>query len=230
MLTHPAGHDLFEDLRARILSLEMPPGMALSRADLSARYGISSTPLRDALLRLQDEGLVDIQPQSRTLVSLIDLDQARQIHVLRSAVEAEVAMRLAQDPPAGLGEELQHLIAAQQDEAQSGNMKGFARLDLAFHEALFRHARLQAVHQVIRRESVHIDRLRALHLMQQEKARQILTDHRAIAAAIADRLPDAAGAQMRRHLSQSILLGPQLTSEMPAYFTKRSAGPEGSAP
>lgn len=213
------GHGgIVEDLRRRILSLELAPGDILSRAELASRYGISSTPLRDALLRLRDEGLVTIMPQSRTQVTRIDLDHARQIHVLRSTVEAEVAGRLATAPPEGLVAQLKTLIEMQEGEARRSDMGAFARLDLAFHEVLLHAAELDAVHRVIRRESIHIDRLRALHLMQPEKAQQILEDHRSIAAGIAAADPGAAAAAIKRHLSQSILLGKQLTHQRPEFF------------
>ena len=213
------GSGILEDLRARILSLNLAPGAALSRADLSTRYGISSTPLRDALLRLQDEGLVQIHPQARTSVSRIDLDLARQTHFLRSAVEVEIAARLATEQPAGLADELWQLIDMQTVEAEQDRLTAFARLDQAFHDALFRHAGLEQVQRMIRRESIHIDRLRALHLMQPEKARQILSDHRQIAQAIAQGDPAATGQAMRQHLSQSILFGERLTARHPHYFT-----------
>ncbi|WP_265502423.1 GntR family transcriptional regulator [Paracoccus beibuensis] len=209
---------ILEDLRVRILSLDLPPGAPLSRADLAETYGISSTPLRDALLRLRDEGLVDIHPHARTSVSLIDLPHARQTHFLRSAVEVEVAGTLAKAPPAGLTDELVQLIDMQDSEARRGNLGGFAHLDLAFHAALFRHAGVEQVHRVVRRESIHIDRLRALHLMQPEKARQILLDHRRIVGAILEVDPAAAAGAMRQHLSQSILSGERLTSDNPGYF------------
>lgn len=219
-----ADEGLVEDLRRRILSLELPPGAVLSRTELAARYGTSSTPLRDALLRLQDAGLVTIMPQSRTQVTRIDLDHARQIHVLRSTIEAEATARLAAAPPAELVAQLKALIGMQEAEALRAEMDAFARLDLAFHEALLKAAGLAAVHRVIRRESIHIDRLRALHLMQPEKAQQILADHHRIAAGIAAADPEAAAAAMKRHLSQSILLGERLTRERPEFFTTAATG------
>ncbi|TGN67469.1 GntR family transcriptional regulator [Paracoccus liaowanqingii] len=215
----PTGPGIIGDLRARILSLDLPPGAPLSRADLSARYGISSTPLRDALLRLQDEGLVQIHPHARTSVSRIDLDLARQTHFLRSAVEVEIAAKLAARPPAGLADELWQLIDMQAVEAAEDRLKAFGTLDQAFHDALFRHAGLMQVQRMIRRESIHIDRLRALHLMQPEKARQILSDHRSIAQAIGKGDPAGAAQAMRQHLSQSILFGERLTAQDPQYFT-----------
>lgn len=212
------GQDIAADLRQRILSLDLAPGMVLSRTDLIAHYRTSSTPLRDALLALRDEGLVEIMPQSRTMVSKIDLHHARQIHVLRSAMEIEAASRLARSRAAPVLEELRSLTAVQEAEAAQGNMAGFARLDQAFHAALFRAADLEAVLRVIRRESIHIDRLRALHLTQPEKARQILTDHSRIIDAIAAGDEPRAQEAMRLHLSQSILLGDRLTRERPDFF------------
>lgn len=214
-----AGHDIAADLRQRILTLDLPPGTALSRADLTVRYGTSTTPLRDALLALRDEGLVRIMPQSRTMVTRIDLPHARQIHVLRSAMEIEAVRRLAAEPPTGIVEELKALTRVLQDEAERGDRAAFATLDLAFHATLFRAAGLDVIHRVIRRESIHIDRLRALHLMKPEKARQILEDHAEITLAIAAQDADAAAEAMRLHLSQSILLGDRLTQERPDYFT-----------
>lgn len=212
------GTGIVNDLRRRILLLDLAPGAPLSRAELSTRYGISSTPLRDALLKLQDEGLVQVLPQSRTTVSRIDLDQARQIHVLRSAVETEIASRLALAPPPGLVEQLEELLAIHHEEARKGDMVAFTQIDLAFHETLFHAAGLMHVHQVIRRESVHIDRLRALHLMQPDKAQQIMADHQSIVETIASGSCASAGEAMRRHLSQSILWGERMTDQHPEFF------------
>ena len=66
-----------------------------------------------------------------------------------------------------------------------------------------------------------IDRLRALHLMQPEKARHILADHRQIAQGLADRNPATAGSAMRQHLSQSILFAERLTARNPEIFQDR---------
>ncbi len=60
-------------LRQEIIALTLAPGAVLSRAELQDRFGLSSTPVRDALMRLQEEGLVDVFPQHATVVSAIDL-------------------------------------------------------------------------------------------------------------------------------------------------------------
>lgn len=206
------------DLRRRICMLELPPGAALSRSQLMGDYGVSSTPLRDALLQLQAEGLVEIHPQSRTMVSLIDLDHARQIHVMRNACEQEAAAVAARlhDPP--LPCELSQIIELQVEAARNGDLAAFTRLDHAFHDTIFRHAQLEKVRRVLRRESGHIDRLRALHLMQPEKTVQIVADHTAVHDAIAAGDEAAARTAMRHHLSQSILISEKLREARPEYF------------
>jgi len=67
---------VYEILRERILAVELAPGALLVRGDIQEEFGVSQTPVRDALLRLQEEGLVDIFPQHATLVSRIDIGHA----------------------------------------------------------------------------------------------------------------------------------------------------------
>lgn len=210
--------DLAADMRRRILSLELAPGSMLSRGDLQAYYAVSSSPIRDALIRLQEEGLVEIRPQARTRVSRIDLAQAREAHFLRSTLERAVVRQLAQQPVSGLADQLDHIIALQKDQVKAGDFRAFAQLDLEFHRALFSASHHLGLFEVIRRESIHIDRLRALHLPMGDKAQQILSDHAAIAAAIGSGIADEAEAAVAWHLSQSIAIAQQISQIQPDYF------------
>src|SRR6476646_2368637 len=90
-----AAPQVFERLRGMIISLALPPGSALSRAELAAQFGVSSTPIRDALMRLEEEGMVDVFPQYATVVSRVDVRLAQQAHFLRQAVELEIVRALA---------------------------------------------------------------------------------------------------------------------------------------
>lgn len=209
---------VFEALRGEIVGLVLLPGAALPRAELQARFAVSSTPLRDALLRLRAEGLVDIFPQHATRVSLIDLDAARQAHFLRRSIEIEIASVLVEAPPPGLVERLR-AIAEQQDWlAGRGEFDPFAALDLAFHELLYEAAGVTHLWHLVRRESGQIDRLRRLHLPVEGKAQQVVADHFAIAAAIEAGDGAAAQAAIREHLSKSIAFGPTIRARHPHYF------------
>ena len=205
------------DLRRRIISLELPPGTALSRQQLQERYALSSTPIRDALLQLQEEGLVVVQPQSRTLVTLIDGEQARQAHFLRSTIEREIAIRLARTAGPELHVTLDRLIRLQ-EEVAGHDLDLFAQLDREFHQELFIAAGLEHVHDAIRRESINIDRIRTLHLPMGDKSARILEDHRRIARALRAGSAEQAGAAMTQHLSQSIGMAAELRKLHPDYF------------
>lgn len=89
---------VYADIRRRIVALELLPNTPLSRAELSANYQISQTPLREALQRLSEEGLVATYPQSRTEVRRIDVAEIFEAQFLRTAIEVEVVARLAGDP------------------------------------------------------------------------------------------------------------------------------------
>ena len=142
-----------------------------------------------------------------------------QVHVMRSACEQEAAAVAARQRDPALSRELSQIIELQRDAAQTGDLPGFTRLDHAFHDTIFRHARLEHVRRVLRRESGHIDRLRALHLMQSEKTIQICSDHTAICDAIAVGDEAAARSAMRHHLSQSILISEKLRETRPEFFS-----------
>src|SRR3546814_2587991 len=76
-----------DDLRERILGLELQPGTGLSRPALAEFYRVGQTPIRDAILKLEQEGLVEIYPQSKTLVTRIDVAHAKETQFLRTAIE-----------------------------------------------------------------------------------------------------------------------------------------------
>lgn len=215
--TQHFAHQIAEDLRQRIVSLELAPGHSLSRKELQDHYGVSSTPVRDVLLKLQEDGLVEIFPQSRSLVSLIDLEQARQAHFLRSSVERALVIQLAHQPDPVLINVLENILLLQKNSAQS-DLATFAALDQRFHRELFISAGMMHVYGVIRRESMHIDRIRALHLPVGGKVVQILGDHRSIIDGLKAGDPDRAAQAMTLHLSQSIAIAGDLRDKMPAYF------------
>src|SRR3954469_16142931 len=105
-----AAPQVFERLREQIISLELPPASPLSRTALSGQFGVSSTPIRDALMRLDEEGLVEVYPQHATVVSRIDIKRAEQAHFLRQALEIEIVRALALDHGGGLIDDLNHAI------------------------------------------------------------------------------------------------------------------------
>jgi DNA-binding GntR family transcriptional regulator len=215
-----AAAQVFDELRDMILSLKLAPGTVLSRLRLQAQFGVSSTPVRDALMRLEAAGLVDVFPQSGTIVSLIDVALARQAQFLRRALEQEVVRTLAATPDAALVGQLKAVIDEQKGHAKKGDLERFNDADLGFHRMLFDAAGVPDLWALIRNRSGHIDRIRRLHLPIGDKARQIISNHAAIVSAIADGNPDRAQSEMRDHLSRSLAFSDELRARFPDYFKK----------
>jgi GntR family transcriptional regulator, rspAB operon transcriptional repressor len=202
-----------------IVSLELEPGTVLSRNDLAAQYGLSQTPVRDALIRLGEEGLVDIFPQHATVVSRISTSSALQAHFLRRSIELEVVRALAEAPDSELIERLRETIAAQMDVLDLNNYVEFSLLDQEFHRQMFEAANVPQLWELVRRRSGHIDRLRRLNLPVEGKTLAVVRDHTAIVDAIEAGTPDAAQAAMRKHLSGTLSQIEQIRAAYPDFLT-----------
>src|SRR5205085_784797 len=134
-----AAPQVFERLRSMIISLELPPGSPLSRAALASQFGVSSTPIRDALMRLEEEGLVEVFPQYATVVSRVDVRLAQQAHFLRQAIELELVRTLAIAQGQALAAELAATIARQQQHLRthlSGTLSELGRIRSRYPEYL----------------------------------------------------------------------------------------------
>jgi DNA-binding GntR family transcriptional regulator len=213
-----AAAQVFEQMRDMILSLRLTPGTALSRTELQRRFGLSSTPIRDALMRLEAAGLVEVFPQSGTIVSLIDVPLARQTQFLRRAIEQEVVRVLAGAPDSRLIDKLRAVINEQKRLAKEQDLESFNEADLTFHKILCDAAGVPDLWTLVRDRSGHIDRIRRLHLPIGDKAAQIVRDHSAIVNAIAKGLPDLAQSELRDHLSRSLAFSDELRARFPGYF------------
>jgi DNA-binding GntR family transcriptional regulator len=214
-----AAPQVLDRLRARIVALDLPPGMVLSRADIAAGYGVSQTPVRDALMRLEEEGLVDVYPQHKTVVSRIDLAAARQAHFLRRAIELEVARTLAVQRDVVLVARLRATIARQRIALADGDYPEFVAGDQAFHRQMYEAADVPGLWEDVRRRSGHIDRLRRLHLPAEGKGQAIVRDHARIVDAIAKGDADATQKRVRDHLSGTLAQADAIRARHPDYVT-----------
>jgi DNA-binding GntR family transcriptional regulator len=216
--SRPAAELVFDDLRHRIITLELAPGSPINRAALQAQFGLSSTPVRDALTRLGEEGLVEIFPQSATRVSLIDITAARQAQFLRRAVEQEAVRILCAMPDRDFVPELRDIIARQEAVADIDDHRDFVALDYAFHQRLVELAGAPDAFALVRRHGGQIDRLRHLHLPVAGKMHEIVKEHRAIVKALAGGDGGRARSRVREHLSHSLAYAATLKAEHPHFF------------
>jgi GntR family transcriptional regulator, gluconate operon transcriptional repressor len=135
-----------ERLREQILRGHLQPGAPLSQESLARDFGISRTPLRDALKTLEQDGLIQLDPTGAASVVDIDADGARDLLVIREVIDA-VAARRAASLPAGsrreLGSLLEPILQELHASALAEDRYRFRVADSSFHTAILRHCGLE---------------------------------------------------------------------------------------
>jgi DNA-binding GntR family transcriptional regulator len=188
---------VYETLRREVLTLELPPGAALSENELAARLGVSRTPVRESLILLAEEGLVQVFPQVGSFVSRVDPARVADAQFLREAVELASLEDLPAAPDPDLVRELRENLTAQRRPGL--DVEEFFALDEAFHHSLLRLSGHGNAWTTVVAAKGHLDRARRLGL--QATAPPAFTDqHVEILDAVL--AGDRAGARraMRAHL------------------------------
>ncbi|MFA6267048.1 MAG: GntR family transcriptional regulator [Pseudolabrys sp.] len=217
----PLPQQVYADLRRRIISLELIPRAPLSRAELSSHYQISQTPLREALQKLGEEGLVATYPQSRTEVRRIDVAQVFEAQFLRTAVEIEVVTRLAADPDQSkLAPAVETHDRLMLSWARDQSFQAFSELDKQFHRDLYAAAGLSSLIQLLDARCGQLDRVRRLHLQwfNDRKPEKVVKDHQAILDAVRGCNVESAQQTMRAHLTGTVGHLDDLRANFPDYF------------
>lgn len=209
---------VYAALRAQIISLELQPDTTLVRNDVADAFGVSQSPVREAIQRLEQEGLVISYPQSRTVVSKIDVAHARETQFLRVSVELEVAHTLARSGDPALLAPSARLLRMQKLAGEDRDIAEFTTLDRLFHLSLFEAAGVRALWHLIADRSGHIDRLRRLNLPDPGKIAEVIRHHEDILAAIASGNRDNVESAVRTHLSGTLAATQKIMEQHPQYF------------
>lgn len=204
-------------LRDDIVSMALKPGDVISESDIAARYGVSRQPVREAFIRLAQQGLLLIRPKRATVVKKISPEGVRQSRFIRESIEVEIVRRVAARGGPAAEAELQTLIAEQEEASGAADPRQFHLLDELFHRTLARLAGVEYAWQLIDDHKMQLDRVRYLTLGV-SSAQVAIGEHKIIAANVAD--SDVAGAEaaMRAHLGRAEQLLAQTINDFPHYF------------
>jgi DNA-binding GntR family transcriptional regulator len=194
--------DVAERLRAQIFARELEPGTWIDELRLAAEYGISRTPLREALKVLAAEGLVTMKPRRGAYVAEMSRDDVRQVYHLLALLEADAAADVARHADAAQLHRLQQLH--DRLEKQVRQRHAFFETNEQFHLALLDAAgnrwRVQIVTDL--RKVMKLNRHHSL--FKQGRLVDSLAEHRALMGAIADRAPAKAASLMRKHFAAGL--------------------------
>lgn len=149
---------IYATVKRRIVLNELRPGVVLTELGLAADLGCSQGPVREALMRLQEDGLVLRSGHRGTVVTPLNPDEAEEILALRRRIEIRAAPRAAAAVDASALERLDRLRHRMLAAAERGDEYELIELDTAFHLEIFRLAGLRALEQILVRCMLHSHR------------------------------------------------------------------------
>jgi len=207
LLRRPArlGDEVYSAIFARIMSLDIAPGAKITVDAMARQLGVSQTPIREALTRLEAEGLVikthligySAAPQLTT-------KQLADLYELRLLLEPFAARRCAETAGAVVVGHLEAMGAEMAALAQQEGLEPyaqFAQLDMAFHDQIVVSAGNEQVVDALARLHTHVHLFRLV--FEAQVTRETIAEHQALISAIRDRDGDAAEAAMRSHIERS---------------------------
>jgi DNA-binding GntR family transcriptional regulator len=194
--------DIFEQLREAIITGELHPNERLVEAELVQKYGSSRTAVRTALVRLGQAGLVEHERNRGAKVRLVHVDEAIEIYETRTALEALAAGKAAERATAADHAELRRVLARIDDHLASGDLDSASDDNAALHDAIIRISQHGTIARLVGGLNPHLVRFQYRTLLQPDRPRLSLEEHRAIVEAIIAGDSDAAESAMRSHLAQ----------------------------
>ena len=191
---------VFQTLRNAILKGELKPGERLMEIQLAGKLGVSRTPVREALRKLELEGLVIMIPRRGAIVADITIQDLNDVLEVREALE-ELAVRKACD--CATDEQMKALKQASGDFkkcAESDDLLGCVEADMQFHEIIYAATNNRRLQQMLLNLREQMYRYRMEYMKDKRMYKQLVEEHDAIRKAIKKKDREKAGAAMRIHI------------------------------
>lgn len=205
-------------LRRAIVYLDLPPGQGLSENELAARYGVSRTPVREAIIRLAGEGLVEVAPQLGTFVSRISAREVVEIQFIRETLELASLPDAIKNVTAADEAYLRALLEEQAEAGRTGDLRRWFATDEDLHRSLLEIGGHPRVWSVVSQAKAHLDRVRMLTLPDPEILAELHAQHREIVDTVAAKKRRQAHDVLRQHLRIALDVLKPLEEQFPDYF------------
>ncbi|MCB1341067.1 MAG: FCD domain-containing protein [Pseudooceanicola sp.] len=185
------------EVGAEIVEGAVPPGHDLNTVELARRYHTSRTPVREALMLLEREGLVDIPPRRRPRAHAHTIEEVREIYITRTAIFELIAIEVARNAVPSDIQTLDAVIRRMQRAAGMGDVTAFTWLSVQFHDTDSRIARNNTARRIHDSLLLRTLAIRRLSLSQPARMAKSLEDHIQLVKAYEANDPNLAGAIMR---------------------------------
>lgn len=213
-----ASEEIYQTLRDEILSLRFKPGEELNLQQLSVQLQVSRSPVRDALMRLSSDNLVDIFPQKGTRVSLINLKQVEEERFLRKSLEDHAVKKFIYVAREDHFKAMEAAIEEQAAYAIGDDFIKFLEADNTFHSIIFHAIGMQRIWNIILAQGGNHHRIRLLSFYQKNVLADIIEQHRLMLNALKHKQLDAILNLEDKHLSKLLQETELMVGRYPEYF------------
>lgn len=192
-----------EALRDAIVSGVLKPGERLMEIQLAEELGVSRTPVREAIRKLELEGFVVMLPRRGTYVSDISLKDINEVFEVRTALDVLAAGLAAERITDEETEELERLLVEIAEHIKSGDMDKIVETDEDFHDVLYKASRNERLVGIINNLRELLQRFRTVSMSYPGRLTNTLDEHRRLVEAISQRDMETAQQIAREHMENS---------------------------
>ena len=203
-------NEVIPALKREIMLGALAPGEMLVELHLAARFGCSQGKVREALLGLQDEGLVQRLGYRGTQVSSCTAEEAVEMFRIRQQIECRGIRAVAAAPRAGLVARLRDMVAAMAAAAEAEDELELAAIDREFHERIFADAALAALEPILHRCLIHNHRFKISRSGDRRDLIRTALRHGPIVDLIEAREVEAAERALYHHIATIVDFGPDV--------------------
>ena len=208
---------VYELLREKILTVELKPGESINERWLAEWLGVSRTPIREAIKRLSDAGLIRTIPNVGTSVSLVNARKASELCLIRASLESAAIRVAAERFDETTGQFLAQTIAWQQETVERADLNRNIAIDNEFHRTIVELSGFTTMWSILQNVMSEILRVRHLSVRLPRRLDEPIQEHVKILDALRLRDPDRAEAAMRHHLNESYRSIMQAIAAHPEY-------------
>ena len=205
------------------MNMTLEPGTDISVQKLSERYGVSRTPVREAVVRLQQSGLVVIYPQRKTVVSKIDLQRVHEEWFIRTSLEAAVVDGFIHKCSELVTDTMQQLINKQKKYMDKEHFREFYSRDNRFHQLIFETAGEELSWSTIEEVASHYNRIRLLYGKIRGTEQSVIDQHEQLVVAASKRDAEAMRKVVMEHSNNLLVQVKDMSKKYPHFFQMSSS-------
>jgi len=194
---------VFESLRQAIVDLKLKPGERLMEIQLAEDLGVSRTPVREAIRKLELEGFVVMMPRKGAYVAGISMKDIADIFEIRGALEGLAASLAAERGTEEEIEQMERELVRISESIEKDDLLSVVEVDTDFHAILFRASRNDRLAQMLNHLREQIQRFRTTSLGRPGRMRVALEEHKKIVEALSQRDPDLSRARAQEHIENA---------------------------